>query len=147
MTSDPDAKFDLDQLVARWSAKPGAAAAPAASATGVTRATGAIAAPTPEDPAALLKALRRSVRDGFNDREELAIALLMVDYELGMVGNVPLDAVGIGDLVGAMFPPEGSPPSPKLLLKYRERMVELLDKLEDLLDGLLIAAEARAPAA
>jgi len=155
MPPEQDPKFDLDRLVALWSAKPRPASVPpAAAATGAPEATAAPAAPGLADPRppvldaeAHLDALRASIRLRFGaDSKELAIALLMVDNEIGKEGNVSLDAMGIGDLVRAMFPPAGSPPPPKLLSKYRERLAGLLDDLEDLLDGLMIAAEARSEA-
>jgi hypothetical protein len=66
----------------------------------------------------------------------------LVDNEaLKETGPVPIESMSIGDVVQVMGPLDGSTPSPKELAKYGERMAVLLDALEDLLDGLMIAME------
>ena len=154
MTPDPDPKFDLDRLVALWSTRPEtpAPAAAGVAATGASPLSSPIPTPAPaaplprsSDAAARLEALRASMRLGLGaESKELGIALFMIDPKNDEAENVPLDTMGIGDLVGAMFPRVGPQPSPKLLSKYSARMAGLLDDLEDLLDGLMIAVETRA---
>ena len=42
-----------------------------------------------------------------------------------------------------MFPPSGPRPTAKAFAAYRDGLVEQLDRFEDVLDALMLAAEAR----
>ncbi len=135
----PDPKSDLDRLLSLWSSPKPRSPPPAPP----TPSNPPPSVEIPE-PSALLQKLSSSIAKKFGeDSRELVIARLLVENEtLKEAGPVPIESMSIGDVVQAMAPLSGSALSAKELAKYGDRMADLLDDLEDLLDGLMIAAEA-----
>ncbi|WP_437509726.1 hypothetical protein [Sorangium sp. So ce1099] len=168
MPTDEGGDVDLDRLLALWSARadapeeaaavepaagpdpeaPGAPATrdPAALLAEVEPAAGpdpeAPGAPATRDPAALLAELEHAIEEAFGRRsKEFAILrpLFETDPHLDR-RKVPIEAMNVAVLVQIMFPADGGPPREEIAT-YRDRMRQALDDLEDLLAGLMVAAE------
>jgi hypothetical protein len=95
----------------------------------------------PEAFAALLSALH----DAFGgESKEFAIARDMLENGGDKIVLLPIDAMKVGDLVRVLFPIAAAPPAGDALAVYRDKLAKLLDQAEDVLDGLMLAVEARA---
>jgi hypothetical protein len=85
--------------------------------------------------AALDQALALAFRE---DRDKLAIARSLLEDGPEVKAMTPSRPPKIGDLVRAMVPSRGLRPSAEERAKLRDQ----LDRLEDVLDALLVAAGA-----
>jgi hypothetical protein len=95
------------------------------------------------DPAALLAALEGAVQRAWGaESKEFAIVRDLLEYGPQMKAtSAPGRPPKIGDLVRAVAPANGPPPSPAARTALCGELAKHLDRLEDVLDALLVATE------
>ncbi len=134
--STTSASSRLNELVERWSGGRSASRDKSDEHTSSKEPEGA----KPEElvaPQVLAEALKAAICANFDEKsKELAPALGLNDHGAQMDAST---LARVFELVQGMFPAQGSV-SPEARKEYRKRLATLLDELEDLLEGLDVAA-------
>lgn len=135
MPSPPE-PVDLDRLLQLWRAPPKPSSSPPPAGAPPPR--------DPVDPLAALAALEQALAQAFGETsKEFAIAGdLLEDGPDVKPMTKPADAKKVGDLVRAIFGSHAAI-SAEERAACRKRLPAALDRLEDVLDGLMLAVEAR----